>query len=68
MNCFVKVAQYSFSGSTPSKFKHKLCCYKQRFQKIATTVVVDKEEIYFCISNHQNFILKYLDNALTDFA
>ena len=24
--------------------------------------------IFYCVSNHKNFIPKYLDNALTDFA
>ena len=40
----VKVAQYSFSGSIPPKFEHKLCHYKQWFGKIATTVVLHKDE------------------------
>ena len=39
-----KVAWYSFSRSTPPKFKHKLHRYKQRFEKIATTVVLLKDE------------------------
>ena len=39
-----KVARYSFSRSTPPKFKHKLRRYKQRFGKIATTVVLLKDE------------------------
>ena len=38
-----KVARYSFSGSIPPKFEHKLR-RKQRFGKIATTVVLDKDE------------------------
>jgi len=34
-----KVARYSFSGSIPTKFEHKLRRHKQRFGKIVTTVV-----------------------------
>ena len=34
----------SFSGSIPPKFEHKLHRHKQRFGKIATTVVLDKDE------------------------
>ena len=40
----VKVARYSFSGSIPLKFEHKLRRRKQSFGKIATTVVLDKDE------------------------
>ena len=40
----VKVARYSFSGSIPTKFEHKLRRHKQTFGKIATTVVLDKDE------------------------
>ena len=40
----IKVARYSFSGSIPPKFEHKLSRHKQRFGKIATTVVLDKDE------------------------
>ena len=39
--CPIKVARYSFSGSIPTKFEHKLCRHKQSFGKIATTVVLD---------------------------
>ena len=39
-----KVARYSFPGSIPPKFEHKLRRHKQRFGKIATTVVLDKDE------------------------
>ena len=39
-----KVARYSFSRSIPPKFEHKLLRHKQRFGKIATTVVSDKDE------------------------
>ena len=39
-----KVARYSFSGSIPFKFEHKLRHHKQRFGKIDTTVVLDKDE------------------------
>ena len=38
-----KVARYSFSGSIPSKFEHKLRRHKQSFRKIATTVVLDED-------------------------
>ena len=41
--CF-KVARYSFSGLIPPKFEHKLRRHKQSFGKIATTVVLDKDE------------------------
>ena len=40
----LKVARYSFSGSIPLKFEHKLRRHKQSFGKIATTVVLDKDE------------------------
>ena len=40
----VKVARYSLSGSIPPKFEHKLRRHKQRFGKIATSVVWDKGE------------------------
>ena len=39
-----KVARYSFSGSIPPKFEHKLRRHKQSFGKITTTVVLDKDE------------------------
>ena len=40
----LKVARYSFSGSIPPKFERKLRRHKQRFVKINTTVVLDKDE------------------------
>ena len=40
----LKVARYSFSGPIPPKFEHKLHRHKQSFEKIATTVVLDKDE------------------------
>ena len=40
----LKVARYNFSWSVPSKFEHKLRLHKQRFEKIATTVLSDKDE------------------------
>ena len=43
----IKVARYSFSGSIPAKFEHKLRRQKQRFGKIVTTVVLDKDENLF---------------------
>ena len=42
-----KVAQYSFLRSIPPKFERKLRRHKQRFGKIDTTVVLDKEEICY---------------------
>ena len=36
----MKMARYSFSGSIPAKFKHKLRRHKQPFGKTATTVVL----------------------------
>ena len=39
-----KVARYSFSGSIPPTFDRKLRRHKQRFGKIDTTVVLDKDE------------------------
>ena len=43
-NCHMKVPRYSFSGSIPAKYEHKLRRHKQTFGKIATTVVLDKDE------------------------
>ena len=40
----LKVARYSFSGPIPPEFEHKLRRHKQSFGKIATTVVLDKDE------------------------
>ena len=40
----LKVARYSFSGSIPPNFERKLRRHKQRFGKINTTVVLDKDE------------------------
>ena len=45
----IKVARYSFSGSIPPKFEHKLRRYKQRFGKTATTFVLDKDENFVMI-------------------
>ena len=39
----LKAARYSFSGSMPPKFEHKLRRHKQSFGKIATTVVLDED-------------------------
>ena len=39
-----KVARYSFSGPIPPKFEHNLRRRKQRFGKMATTVVLDEDE------------------------
>ena len=43
-NSYRKVARYSFSGSIPPKFEHKLRRHKQRFGRTATTIVLDKDE------------------------
>ena len=43
----LKVARYSFSGSIPPKFEHKLRRHKPIFGKIATTVVLDEDENLF---------------------
>ena len=43
-NYSIKVARYSFSGSIPPKFKHKLRRQNRSFGKIAATVVLDKDE------------------------
>ena len=40
----LKVARYSFSRPIPPKFEHKLRRHKQSFGKIATPVVLDKDE------------------------
>ena len=44
VNRVFKVARYSFSRSIPLKFERKLRRHKQRFGKIDTTVVLDKDE------------------------
>ena len=44
LNEIFKVARYSFSRSIPPKFERKLRRHKQRFGKIDTTVVLDKDE------------------------
>ena len=41
---WIKVARYSFSRSIPPKFEDKLRRQKQSLGKIATTVVLDKDE------------------------
>ena len=41
---WVKVARYSFSGSIPPMFEHKLNRHKQRFGKIVTTILLDEDE------------------------
>ena len=40
----MKMALYSFSGSIPAKFEHKLRRHKQTFGKVATTGVLDKDQ------------------------
>ena len=39
------MARYSFPGPIPPTFEHKLRRHKQSFEKIATAVVLDKDEI-----------------------
>ena len=51
----LKVARYSFSRSIPPKFERKLRRHKQRFGKIDTTVVLDKDE-HFCYDQGCNDI------------
>ena len=43
-NLIFKVARYSFLGSIPPTFDRKLRRHKQRFGKIDTTDVSDKDE------------------------
>ena len=40
----ISVARCSFLGSIPPKFEHKLRRHKQMFGKMATTVVLDKDD------------------------
>ena len=44
------VARYSFSWSVPPTFEHKLSRHhlKQRFGKVATTIVLDEDENLLC--------------------
>ena len=57
VNSVLKVARCGFSGSIPPKFEHKLSCHKQRFRKIATTVVSDKDEnlLWLGLQRHQSY-------------
>ena len=41
-----KVNRLSFSGSIPPTFERKIRHYKQRFGKIAPTIVLDKDEYH----------------------
>ena len=43
----VKVARYSFLGSIPPNFEHKLRRHKQSFGKVATMDVLDEDENLF---------------------
>ena len=66
-----KVARYSFSGSIPPKFEHKL--RRQKLHVKSASFSTDNSRtprlsIFYRISNHKIFIPKYFDNALTDFA
>ena len=40
----INVALYTVLGSIPPKFEHKLRRHKQIFGKMATTVVLDKDD------------------------
>ena len=62
----LKVTQWCLSGSIPLKFEYKLRRHYQRFGKITTKVVLSYS-IFYRISNHKNFIQKYIDNALINF-
>ena len=42
------MARYSFSGSISPKFEHKLRRHKQRFGKIASTIVLINSENQGC--------------------
>ena len=44
---FIKVARYSVLGSISPEFEHKLRRHKQIFGKMATTVVLDKNDICY---------------------
>ena len=46
VQCF-KVTGWGFSWSIPTKFEHRLRRHTQRFGKITTTAVLDKDEICF---------------------
>ena len=68
------VARYSFSGSIPPKFEHKLRRHKQSFGKIATTVVLDEDENLLlsglqrhrsCHSNEMTLLLFYLQQYIS---
>ena len=52
-----KVARYSFSGSIPPKFEHKLRRQNRSFGKIATTVVLDKDEnlLWSRLQRHRSY-------------
>ena len=59
----LKVALYSFSGSIPPKFEHKLRRHKQRFGKIAATVASDDQgcsDIGVVIATKWRYYLFYL--------
>ena len=56
MTVLFKVARYSFSGSIPPKFEHKLRRHKQSFGKIATTVVLDEDENFLYIWVEKSFL------------
>ena len=43
----IKVTRYSVLGSIPPEFEHKLRRHKQIFGKMATTVVLDKNDICY---------------------
>ena len=52
------VTRWGFSGSIPLKFERRLRRHEQRFGKITTTTVLDKDEIclgvFFCFDQGYN--------------
>ena len=57
--------------------KMKICydqgCNGMKFHVESASFSTDNDQttilsIFYCVSNNKNFIPKYLDNALTDFA
>ena len=58
----LKVARYSFSRSIPPKFERKLRRHKQRFGKIDTTVVLDKDEnlLWSGLQWHRNQMFSHI--------
>ena len=69
---FVKVARYSFSASISPKSEHKLRRHKQRFGKIASTIVLINDENRGCddiglISMYRGALVSGFVNVLVYF-